>query len=307
MLNTINHILKDNNLEVTKCRANFKRTDGVITLTTTCHFQGKIIPNIVPLTYQFFSDFAIDAENVTFSEEKNSSMVHFSGNIGELPTMAKHFSELYSDWREVDVEFDIKDTELSICNITTGFSCSNGVAASATSVRIHDARKQHTSEIYTYNDWNGFMATEFKDIVGELNAAQANEKADARVNFVKENTYRFTVMCPNGAYYYITRPRYSASKKDNNSAEKFMKAFVGWKNGVKHNQKGLITFYEYILNDFISHGESVHSEAVKDAKKYYRDGYGKKLMSEHYENFVITKMEKLESQDEIAEEGIFKV
>lgn len=307
MLNTINHILKENNLDATKCRANFKRKDGVITLTTTCHFQGKIVSNIVPFTYKFFSDFAIDVEKVTVSEEVNYSMVHFSGNIGELPAMVKHFAELYSDWSEVEVELDVKDSELSICNMTTGYSFSNGVAASANSVRLRDAHKQQTSEIYTYNDWDGFMATEFKDILGELEAAQEKERVDSRVNFAKENTYRFTVMCPNGAYYYTTRPRDWAPKRDNDSAERFAKAFAGWKNGVERDQKGLITFYDYILKEFISSGERAHSVAVKDAKKYYREGWGKKLMPEHYENFVITKMEKLEIQDKFPVWGITKV
>ena len=76
MLKTINHILKENNLAATECRANFKRKDGVITLTTTCHFQGKIISTIIPLAYKFFADCAFDAEKVTVSEEANESMIH---------------------------------------------------------------------------------------------------------------------------------------------------------------------------------------------------------------------------------------
>lgn len=307
MLKTINHILKENNLAATECSVNFERKDGVITLTTTCHFQGKILSNIVPLAYKFFADCSIDTEKVTVSEEANESMIHFSGNIGELPAMTKHFAELYGDWRKVEVEFDVNDGELNICSIRTGWSFSNGVAASATSVRLRDSKKQQTSEIYTYDGWDGFMATEFKDILGELEAAQEKERVDSRVNFAKENTYRFTVMCPNGAYYYTTRPRDFAPKRDNDSAERFAKAFVGWKNGVERNQKGLITFYDYILKDFISYGERAHSVAVKDAKKYYREGWGKKLMPEHYENFVITKMEKLEIQDKFPVWGITKV
>lgn len=307
MLNTVNHILKDNHLAATKCRANFKRKDDVITLTTTCHFQGKNIPTIVPLIYMFFADCAIDTEKVVISEEANYSMIHFSGSISELPAMTKHFAELYSGWREVEVEFDVNDGELNICSITTGYSFGNGVAASATSVRLRDSKKQQTSEIYTYDGWDGFMATEFKDILGELEAAQEKERVDKEANFVKENIYRFTVMCPNGAYYYTTRPREWAPKRDNDSAERFAKAFAGWKNGVERNQKGLITFYDYILKDFISYGERAHSVAVKDAKKYYREGWGKKLMPEHYENFVITKMEKLEIQDKFPVWGIAKV
>ena len=307
MLNTINCILKENNLVVTQCSAKIKRTDGVITLTATCHFQGKIIFQTVPIINKFLADFSVDTEKVTFLEEANYSMVRFLGSISELPAMTKHFAELYSGWKEVEIEFDVNDGELDICSIKTGYSFGNGVAASATAVRLRDSNKQQTCEIYTYDGWNGFMATEFKDIMGELEAAQEKERVDCQVNFAKENTYRFTVMCPNGAYYYITKPRAWASKRDNDSAERFMKAFVGWKHGVEHNQKGLITFYDYILKDFISCGESVHSVAVKDAKKYYRDGYGKKLMPEHYENFVITKMEKLEIQDKFPVWGITKV
>ena len=91
------------------------------------------------------------------------------------------------------------------------------------------------------------------------------------------------------------------------SAERYAKAFAGWKNGVERNKKGLITFYNFILNDFITNGKDMCRAAVKDAKKFYRDGYGTKLMPEHYENFVIIKMEKMENLDSIIKETIRKV
>lgn len=184
---------------------------------------------------------------------------------------------------------------------------SNTISASATSVQLYDAKKKQTSEIYTYDGWDGFMATEFKDIMGELETARKKEEAEARKQFCIENTYCFTVKCPTGVYHYITRPRIWAKKGENMSAERFAKAYVGWKNGVERNKKGLITFYNFILDDFITSGKSMCRVAVKDAEKFYKDGYGTKLMPEHYENFVIIRMEKMENLDCVVKESIRKV
>ena len=306
MLNTINDMLNENNLTMTSCNAVFHRRDENFALYAICQFSGAAVAKFVPVLYKVLADCGIEAEEVSITEDLRHTDIRFTAVVKELPTMVKHFAELDSNLRRVNICLNIEDNKLSFDGMTNGCEYGNGVSASATSVLLHDANTNQTNEIYTYDGWCGFMATEFEDIIAKLDSAQEKERKEARKQFCIENTYCFTVKCPNGVYHYIARPYIGAKKGENKSAERYAKAFVGWKNGVERNKKGLITFYDYVLNDFISYGKKVCPAAVKDAKKFYRDGYGTKLMPEHYENFVILKMERMENLNRVVKETITK-
>ena len=306
MLNAINNMLNENNLTMTCCNASFHRRDEKLTLNAICQFSGAVA-KFLPILYKVLNDCGMETEEVSITENVQHTDIRFIAVVKELPVMAKHFAELDSNWNEMEIKLGVKDGQLNICNMKSGYFFSNTISASATSVQLYDAKKKQTSEIYTYDGWDGFMATEFKDIMGELETARKKEEAEARKQFCIENTYCFTVKCPTGVYHYITRPRIWAKKGENMSAERFAKSYVGWKNGVERNKKGLITFYNFILDDFITSGKSMCRVAVKNAEKFYKDGYGTKLMPEHYENFVIIRMEKMENLDCVVKESIRKV
>lgn len=307
MLSTINKILNNNNLTMTTCRTTyFKNTEtGCISLGAYCKFSGKVAQKLSPIFYQFCSDSGMEVTRSLIAEDECTSYIDVMLAVKELPAIIQHFVELNRSMLAINVYLGITDNYLHLDAIEqTGRYNANFVYAYPNSVILYNSRKEQSTEIYTYEGWCGFMATEFEDVVHQADWEDWDECYKARKRFCEENTYRFTVSCPSGVYYYFARPRDGGSNRQNTSVERYAKAYDGWKTGVNRYQKGLISFYRRILKDFISLAEEDYPEVFNQAEWHFCNDSGTPLLPEDYENFVITKMEKMENCYEDLEFGM---
>lgn len=310
MLSTINKILNDNNLTMTCCRASYTRQridNESFYLEAYCEFSGAVARKLVPIFYHFMNDSGMEVVHSSISEDESKSGINVFLAVKELPVIIKHFVELSRNVFSMDICLSIKDNNLHLEAIKeTGRYNANVAYAYPNSVIRYNSSKAQTTEIYTYNGWLGFMATEFEDVVAKADQEDWEECREEWRRFCEENTYRFTVSCPSGIYYYTARPQAGGSNRQNTSVERYAKAYDAWKDDVNRYQKGLISFYTHILNDFICLAKEEYPEVLAEAGWLFCNDYGSRLMPEHYENFVITKMEKMENCYEDLEFGMIK-
>ena len=316
MLNTTNNVASKNDIAMKYCAAEFRNTDGKIVMYCRSGFYGNDVPAIVSYLYSYFSDWDIDNERMTITKggditrDSNITAVEFRSAVKELPAVVKHFAELDKGWWRIIVNFDINNDEMTIHEMSSGTPIQDYVIATSTSVVQYNHKTQQFEEAYAYDGWNGFLSTDFEDVAGINDYAARKGATEENKEFCLKNTYRFTVSCPNGVYHLITKPIINAPQENNSSVERFAKALAGWRKEVNRQKKGLATFYDYILKEFITTAKRVAPEAVSGCVGMYSYYYTNDVYSDYplpYEEIAITKMEKIENLDEVVKDTVIKL
>lgn len=316
MLNTTNNVVSKKNISMKYCNAEFINKDGRIVVYCNSGFYGNAVSDFASCLYNFFSDVDVDIERMVitkggdFTRDSNITAVKFHGVIKDLPMVVKHFAELDKGWWRIYVNFAIEGNELSIQKMSSGPIYPEYIIATSTSVTQYNHKTGQFEEAYSYENWNDFLNTDFEDVAGKVDYARRKGETEENKEFCLKNTYRFTVSCPNGVYHLITKPIINAPHENNSSVERFAKALAGWKKEVNRQKKGLATFYDYILKEFITTAKRVAPEAVSGCVGMYSYYYTNDVYTDYplpYEEIVITKMEKIENLDEVVKDTVIKL
>lgn len=314
MLNTSNNVERKKDISMKYCGVEFKNTDGRIVMYCRSGFYGNDVPAIVSYLYNYFSDWDIDNERMVITKggditrDSNITAVEFRSAIKELPMVVKHFAELDKGWCRIVVNFHVDGNELSIQQMSSGPIHQEYVIATSTSVMQYNHKTNQFEKAYTYDNWDDFIDVSFEDVAGIIDYSKRKGETEENKEFCLDNTYRFTISCPNGMYHLITKPIINASKEDNSSVERFAKALTGWKKEVNRQKKGLATFYDYILREFITTAKRAAPEAVDECIGVY--SYYNYFSYDYplpYADIVITRMEKIENLDEVVKDTVIKL